>query len=867
METAAGVPPPQDAPRRGPPAGARRPLLVLGLVLALLGSAPVLAGLTDREVSSAPIAIPVVLLVALFLAAEVFVIDVELRREVHSISLSEVPLVLGLFFVSPLALIVARLAGSGGGLLLHARRFDIKFWVNVASFFAEVALAVAVFSVVLGDADPIGPIGWIAAICAVVAADVVAATTVTIAVRVMSGSLPTDSWWAVVAGLGAALANTSVALVAVIVVWYKPEASWLLGAVAGVVFAAYRGYASLRIRYQSLETLQGFTRVVGRTLEIDSVMAAVLREARDLTRCERSEIMLVELESGRAGIRVTDDEDNGQVVAPLGAADSTDLLWARLVSGDRSFIATATTSDVRMAAHLVERHITNAMVAPLHGNGRIVGALMVANRLAEHTTFDPEQLRIFETLANHASVSLENGRLVDELRQEAATREYEALHDSLTGLPNRAYFLRALRRELVAEPPSGLLAVMLMDLDRFKEINDTLGHHDGDEVLTQIAARLLERVRSGDVVARLGGDEFAVMLPHVASESVAIERAREIHESVCRPMTIGGIELAVGISIGLAFAPEHGTDPTQLLQRSDVAMYVAKAERSGHHVYTSETDGHSRERLALAGELRDGIDDGQLVVHFQPSVNLRTGVVENVEALVRWRHPVRGLLFPDTFIPAAEHANMTWPLTRAVLEESILTRAGWSAAGIDLGMSVNIAARDLVDQRLLDEIRRQVDSGALPRGSLTLEITESQIMADPDVIAPVLVALRDLGVKVAIDDFGTGYSSLSSLRRLPIHEIKIDKSFVLGMCDDENDAVIVRSTAHLGRNLGLRVVAEGVEDVTAWWALHALGCEAAQGYFMSPPMAADDLLAWAAEWVPPQPYPALEPPVGAGRAR
>ena len=837
-------------PRRGTAPSGTPALIGLGAALAALGAVPLLFDLTG-SVADAPIRIPLVVLALLFLVAEIFVIDVELRREVHSISLSEVPLVLGLFFATPALLIVARLAGSGGGLLVHARRLGTKFWVNLASFFAETVVAIVVFTTILGDANAIGPTGWLAAGVAVVASDVVAATTVTLAVRISSRGLPADSWWAVLAGLVAALANTSVALIAVVVVWYEPSASWLLVVVAGVVFAAYRGYASLRIRYQSLETLQGFTRVVGRDLEIDSVMSAVLREARELTRCERAELMMIEQEVGKAGLRVIDDEVAGREVLPLGVADSTDLLWARLVSGDRSFIATQDTGDARLAAHLVERRIRNAMIAPLHGDGGIVGMLVVANRLTEHTTFDVEQLRIFETLANHASVSLENGRLVDELRQEAAVREHQALHDQLTELPNRAFFLRALRRELVTDQSAGITAVMLMDLDHFKEVNDTLGHHEGDQVLMEIARRLLVRVRSGDVVARLGGDEFAVMLPKVASESVAIERAREIHDAVCQPITVGGIELAVGISIGLSFAPEHGNDATQLLQRADIAMYVSKAERSGHHVYTPETDSHSRARLALAGELRDAIEDGQLVVHFQPIANLRTGVVENVEALVRWQHPERGLLFPDTFIPAAEHGNMTWPLTRAVLRDAIGTRRAWAAGGVDLRISVNIAARDLLDHRLRDEIAGHVESGRLPSGTLTLEITESQIMADPDRIAPRLESLRDLGVMVSIDDFGTGYSSLSSLRRLPIHEIKIDKSFVLGMCDDENDAVIVRSTADLGRNLGLRVVAEGVEDASSWWALHDLGCETAQGYFLSRPLAADELVTWLDEWEPP----------------
>jgi diguanylate cyclase (GGDEF)-like protein len=843
--TDAQAPAGAGAPR---PTRARGQLAALSLGLVALSTLPLVTGAFPMKTPASPASIPFLVLVALCFVVEVFVVDIELRREVHAISMSEVPLVLGLFFVAPPLLIGARLLGSGGALLLHARQLRFKIFVNLATFFAQTVAAIGVFYLVLDGPVRDSANAWLAAAAAGVTADLVAALVVTIAVRLSEGRLPHGSLFALIGGAVAALANTSLALVATIVIWHKPEGALLLLAVAAVVFLAYRGYASLRARYHSLTVLQGFTRVVGRSLEIDAVMDSVLREARDLMQCEVAELVLYSDDNG-SGIRVTDHEERERSVARLGAMDAADPLWANLVARDEAFIAGPPGAERGpLRSHLEHRQLRHVIAAPLRTERRLLGMLMVGNPLAEKAAFDAEDLRLFETLANHATVSLENGRLVDELRQEAAEKEHQSLHDALTELPNRAYFLRELRTAVQdAAGGDGITVVMLMDLDHFKEVNDTLGHHEGDAVLCEIAQRLRDATRPGDVVARLGGDEFAIMLPNVRDNAAVLERARSMLDVASHSIEVGGIAVAVGASIGVAIAPDHGTDPATLLQRADIAMYLAKGQHSGYELYSAEADGHSRERLALAGELRDAIENYQLVLHFQPKADLATGRIYGAEALVRWEHPERGLVFPDLFIPAAEHAGVVWELTEYVLEQTVRERELWLAHGVELDVSVNVSARDLLAERLLDVLGGLIQGKSLPREALTLEITESQIMAEPIRLAPTLQRLSALGVRLSIDDFGTGYSSLSSLRRLPIDEIKVDKSFVMGMGGDENDAVIVHSTVDLGRNLGLHVVAEGVEDEAAWRRLDAMGCAAAQGYFLSRPVPSEDFLRLVVE--------------------
>ena len=418
-----------------------------------------------------------------------------------------------------------------------------------------------------------------------------------------------------------------------------------------------------------------------------------------------------------------------------------------------------------------------------------------------------------------------------------------ALTDELTGLGNRRRLYAALER--LGDGPATLL---LVDLDRFKELNDTLGHQAGDRLLEQIGERLqrlAERAWDERVtLARLGGDEFAVLLPDGGDAGRGLIEAALVREALQQPLVLRGITVRVEASVGIAVFPQDGATADTLLARADVAMYEAKRQHSGVEVYAPEIDGHSRERLALFGELRQAIDDGQLVLHYQPQRDLRSGRITMVEALVRWDHPQRGLLGPGEFIPLAEQTDLMRPLTLHVLERALQQVAAWERTGISLGVAVNIAVANLLDADFPAAVAAAVDRSGVPADRLQLEITENVVMADPVRAAQVLADLGRIGVRLSLDDFGTGYSSLAYLKQLPVEELKIDRSFVMGMAADGLDAAIVRSTIDLARNLGLQVVAEGVEDAATLANLEALGCDLAQGFYLSRPVPPAELEAW-----------------------
>ena len=431
------------------------------------------------------------------------------------------------------------------------------------------------------------------------------------------------------------------------------------------------------------------------------------------------------------------------------------------------------------------------------------------------------------------------------LRHQAKANEYQAFHDVLTGLANRALFKDRVQQAIrEGGRESRVVAVMLMDLDRFKEINDTLGHHKGDQVLKQVAERLNEVLRDTDTVARLGGDEFAVLLPNIPDPAAALHVAEKIQENLTRPMAIEGMALEVRASIGISFFPGHGEDVDLLLQRADVAMYLAKASGNVYEIYTAERDQYSPARLALVSELRRAMEDEEFVLYYQPKVDLRTGESYMVEALIRWDHPMRGMIPPDDFIPLAEHTGLIEPLTMYVLDKALRQVSHWREDDIDLTVAVNMSPRNLLDLHFPEHVEGLLKKWKLPAGCLQLEITESTLVADPTRAMGILGRLNQMRIEMSIDDFGTGYSSLGHLSQLPVKELKIDKSFVMNMGHDEGDAIIVRSTIDLGRNLGLRVVAEGVETAEIWRQLVVLGCDYAQGYYRSRPMPASEMPRW-----------------------
>ncbi|HEV7664134.1 MAG TPA: EAL domain-containing protein [Chloroflexota bacterium] len=434
--------------------------------------------------------------------------------------------------------------------------------------------------------------------------------------------------------------------------------------------------------------------------------------------------------------------------------------------------------------------------------------------------------------------------------------EHQALHDLLTGLPNRM-LLHTRVQQAIAAPDRGdtSVALLIIDLDRFKEINDTYGHHYGDLLLQEIGPRLQNVVDDSATIARLGGDEFAVLLPATDARHAEL-LARKLLSALEHSFTISddNVGVDVGGSIGIALSPAHGADSDVLLRRADVAMYLAKRDRSGFAIYAPELDQHTPERLAMVGELRRAIDGDELRLVFQPKVSLRSGEYVGAEALIRWQHPQRGMIPPDQFIPLAEQTGLIKNVSQWVLSAALRQAREWLSMGLNVPIAVNLSMRDLHDAELPETVAGLLRQWHVPPSMLLVEITENGLMADPTRALQVMSGLRELGLRIAIDDFGTGYSSLAYLKRLPVDELKIDRSFIRDLATDTDDLAIVRSTISLGHDLGLSIVAEGVEDAGTLDLLGVLGCDVAQGYFTGRPMSAAALVALICE---PRPEGAL----------
>ena len=430
-----------------------------------------------------------------------------------------------------------------------------------------------------------------------------------------------------------------------------------------------------------------------------------------------------------------------------------------------------------------------------------------------------------------------------ELRELVESRR-QAVTDELTGLGNRRVLQDRLADLLLHRGTGEVVAVLLLDLDRFKEVNDALGHHVGDELLRRIGPRLAGVLRDDDTLVRLGGDEFALLLGPGADAVQHRAVAERVRESLRRPFRLEGVELHIDVSVGIALAPQHGTTVSGLLQRADVAMYEAKRSRSGTAVYSPDRDEHDRQRLQTIAELHVAIASGQLVCHYQPQCDLSSGAIVGAEALVRWQHPRRGLLGPAKFLGLAAQVGLMPRLTHHVLRTALADCRAWQQAGLELTVSVNLSGLTVGDADLADEVADLLAEHELPPERLVLEVTEDAMLVGTGSAAEVVARLRDVGVRLSLDDYGTGHSSLARLRKLPVHELKLDRSYIAGLGEDERDAAIVSSTVALAHALGLSVVAEGVETPDDWHSLEALRCDRAQGFLLSEPLPVEEFRHW-----------------------
>jgi diguanylate cyclase (GGDEF)-like protein len=812
---------------------------VIGLALVLF-----LGPVRDLRASGASLGIGWLVLAVAFAVTVVLPVHFELRREAHSVTLLEIPLVLGLHLVAPLGLVLARLVGTAAAVVLHSRQRGLKLAFNLGLACLETCVAALVFHGLLGGRARPGLGLLVATFAAVLVTDLLSAILVSTVIALREGTV---SWPEVVqtlvAGTVAALVNTSLGLVGASMLVNDRQAAWLLLVVAGLLVFAYRAYASLRQQHENLELLHRFTQEVGRSDQPGSVMATILHQIRGLLRAERAELIRF-ASNGKEAVRTSLGPAHVVETVTVGKPDPVSQALQRAAVEEPGVLLTELTPADAVGGVLLADGITDAIAAPIRDASGTIGVLLVGNRLGDVSTFGTADLKLLQTLASYASVALEKSQLFDSLLQEAAEREHQALHDALTGLPNRTLFADRVR-QAIGTPEDGLpVVVLLIDLDRFKDINDTLGHHVGDLVLRKVGSRLQQELPPDHVIARLGGDEFAILAPGIADRYTALGLASRVVEVLERSLTLEGLDLDVTGSIGVAISPDHGDEPGVLLQRADVAMYAAKAARSGVELYTPDRDRYSSRRLALVGALRSALERRELTLHYQPKADLASGRILGVEALLRWHHPTYGFVPPDEFIPIAESTGLIRPLGMYVLETALRQARAWRDAGLQLGMAVNLSIRNLIDPELVGAIARLLSEHDMPPESLTLEITEGQVMDDPDRTIAVLRRLASMGIGLSIDDFGTGYSSLAYLKRLPVNEVKIDKSFVTDMPTDPADAAIVRSTVELGRNLGLRLVAEGVEDRQTWDLLTAIGCDVAQGYYLGRPMPAADLIIW-----------------------
>ncbi|MDP9294447.1 MAG: bifunctional diguanylate cyclase/phosphodiesterase, partial [Actinomycetota bacterium] len=499
----------------------------------------------------------------------------------------------------------------------------------------------------------------------------------------------------------------------------------------------------------------------------------------------------------------------------------------------------------------IEEQVTEAATAHHQRAARDLRALRGTERSV--LTATPLVFALGLLLLGFLTVLL--ARINRQLARQARESEHSALHDALTGLPNRMLFADRLEHAIAAARRDPVpFSVLMLDLDRFKEINDTLGHSTGDRVLCEIGPRLISVLRPGDSIARLGGDEFALLLPS-AGAAQAKEITGRVLAAMREPFAMGELTVTVDASVGIVTYPTHGEDAETLVQRADVAMYLAKGRGRGQALYDPAEDPYDPERLLLIGDLRDAISDGELELYYQPKFAAGDLSLVGVEALVRWQHPTRGQLPPGDFIPLAEHTGLIRPLTLFVLREAARQWRAWHQEGLEVTIAVNLSVANLLDDQLIDDVERILSEEQLPPERLVLEITESTVMTDPQRTIAMLERLAGMDIRLSIDDYGTGHSSLAYLRRLPVHELKIDRAFVQHLAVDDQDLQIVRSTISLGHSLGLRVVAEGVEDARALTLLQNNACDLVQGFHLGRPVPPDKLLDQLRNAPPRSPAP------------
>ena len=817
--------------------------VVLSIVAVVLASMELPAG----QPAQPPVALPWWLLAALFYVTEAKVVHLHIGRSAHSFSMSEIPVVYGIFFFTPAEYIVARLIGAGLALVISRRQRSVKLGFNLAQFLLCSVVAVGVVHLLVGITGSFGPRDWPTAFLATSAENMVGVFAVTAAISLAEGTphhAPIPRM--LIMGSVVSLTNTSLALLLITVLFVEPSAALLFAVPVIAVFVAYRAYVSEREQHEGLEMLYESTRILQRSPQIDRALVSLLDHARKMFRAEIAEVSLLPQLEGQDVLRtsVGPGEDIDMMV-PIGIA-LDDPRLVQCVAERQAFILTngETTTSSSSGARF-----RNAIYAPLVGESRLVGTIVVANRMSDLSPFDADDLKLFQTLASHTAIALENGQLEQSLSSLSRLKEelqHKAYHDALTGLANRAFFAQSVAQRLESTDASGLVPVVLfLDLDDFKIVNDTLGHAAGDELLASVGDRIQATLRTGDLAARIGGDEFAVLLWDTPEMPVARRVANRLIGAFGSGAVDDGAAANAPVSIGVAAGHPGSGSADELLRNADVAMYSAKARGKNRVAFFEpEMATAVAARHTLTESLQRAIVAEEFVLHYQPIVEVATGRMTGVESLVRWMHPTRGMVWPGEFIPVAETSDLILDIGRWVLDRSCRQAKDWHDRWpelSDLQVSVNVAGRQLEQPDFVDQVAEVVRSSGVDPATVVLEVTETTLLQNAEDAIAKLEAIRGLGLGVAIDDFGTGYSSLSYLQRFPATAIKIARDFVAVDEADTDSWELASAIVSMGRALRLTVIAEGVEEPFQLDRLRKLRCSRAQGYYLARPLPADEL--------------------------
>jgi diguanylate cyclase (GGDEF)-like protein len=764
-----------------------------------------------------------------YLLTQALPLHVHVGSESRGLALAEIGLVLGLYLVSPGELLVAQLVGAGLalGLVRRQRPLTIAFNLAALGFAGCVALLLFHGCLLLGDA--FGPAGWVGAVLAAGANAVVFVLLLDLMAWLGSARSASEELRSFVTiAAGASFASASLAVAAIQLAELDPRALWVMVVPAAGTAIALNAYTTQRRSHGHLEFLSRSMRAM-QGAEVRSSVRDLLETARTLLSAEVAEIILFSPHSAAEGaLRSVVSPAEEALMQPIDLTETHLHAFRHLAAHEAATLLPRARQAHPLDDYLAEEGLEDAIVTALHGADRIFGMVLVANRADDAITFTHDDRRLFETFASHAAALLENDRVKSQLR-------HQAFHDSLTGFANRALFAERVRTALT-QPFAGdrRPVVLFVDLDDFKTINDSLGHSAGDKLLIAVAERVRVTLRPDDVVARLGGDEFAVLLER-SDRSEAEGVASRLVEELRAPFVVEGRELRVHASIGIAFTA-NGNVVEDLLRNADVAMYSAKTNGKGSYAwYDPDMHVRAQRRQQLAETLEGSVEREEIEAYYQPIVALDTGRVVGLEALARWRHPVRGLVLPESFIPLAEESGFMPPIGRTVLRLACEQLGAWRSRHRfhqDLMVSVNLSQSELRSPNLTSDVKEILAGTGIPPDRLILEITETSAMQDPADAIDKLRELRLLGVRIALDDFGTGYSSLSQLSDVPIDMLKIAKPFVDRI---ESDSTFVDTILRLAANLGVEVVAEGIETCEQAEKLRSFGCALGQGFYYAPP--------------------------------